>query len=53
MTENISGVRREKVMSEKKELGVTTQRMKEVEIGTLLLDNDKSNVIANKLLSYF
>ena len=30
-----------------------TQRRKEVEVGTLLLGNDKNNVIADKVLSYF
>ena len=34
-----------------KESGVTTQERKEVEVGTLLLGNDKNNVIVN-LLSY-
>ena len=28
-------------------------RMWKVEVGTLLLDNDKNNVIAYKVLSYF
>ena len=46
-----SGVRRKKVMSKKKS-GVTTQGRKEVEVGTLLLGNDKNNVIVNYLLSY-
>ena len=32
--------------------GVTTQERKEMEVSTLLLGNDKSNIIANKLLSY-
>ena len=36
-----------------KESGVTTQGRREVEVGTLLLGNDKDNVIAGKLLSYF
>ena len=36
-----------------KKSGVTTQGRKEVEAGTLLLGNDKNNVTANKLLSYF
>ena len=27
---------------------VTTQRRRDVEVGSLLLDNDKSNVIADK-----
>ena len=35
-----------------KESGVTTQGRKEVEVGTLLLGNDKNNVIVNYLLSY-
>ena len=30
-----------------------TQMRKEVEVGTLLLGNDKNNVIADKVLSYF
>ena len=36
-----------------KEPGVTTQRRREVEVGSLLLGNGKNNAIANKLLSYF
>ena len=32
----------------KKESGVTAQERREVEVGTLLLDNTKSNVIAGK-----
>ena len=32
---------------------VTTQRTTEMEVGFLLLGNYKSNVIANKVLSYF
>ena len=47
----------QKKMAEKvhvwKESGVTTQGRREVEVGTLLLDNDKSNIIVNKVLSYF
>ena len=35
-----------------KESGVTVQGRRELEIGTLLLDNDKNNVIAYKVLSY-
>ena len=35
------------------ESGVTTQRREEVEVGTLLLGNDKNNVIADKVSSYF
>ena len=31
---------------------VTTQGKKEEEVGTLLLGNDKNNVIVNYLLSY-
>ena len=34
-----------------KESGVTTQGRKEVEVGMLLLGNDKNNVIAKKVLS--
>ena len=51
MTENNSGVRWKKVMS-KKNQGLQHGR-KEVEVGTLLLGNDKDNVIVNYLLSYF
>ena len=47
MTENNSGER-----SRLKESGVTTQGRKEEEVGTLLLGNDKNNVIVNYLLSY-
>ena len=36
-----------------KESGNTTQERKEVEVGSFLLRNDKSKVIANKILSYF
>ena len=36
-----------------KESGVTTQERKEVEVGTLMLGNDKNTVIGNKVLSYF
>ena len=32
---------------------VRTQVRRKVEVGTLLLGNDKSNIIANKVLSYF
>ena len=43
---------RKKKMAEKghvwKESEVTTQRRRDVEVGSLLLDNDKSNVIADK-----
>ena len=35
------------------ESGVMTQAKKEVEVGSLLLVNDKNNVIDNKVLSYF
>ena len=35
-----------------KESGVMTQGRKEVEVGTLLLSNDKNSVIVNYLLSY-
>ena len=35
-----------------KESGVTTLGRKKVEVGTLLLGNDKNNVIVNYLLSY-
>ena len=36
-----------------KESGVVTQRREVVKVGTLLLDNDKNNVIADNVLSYF
>ena len=36
-----------------KESGVTTQGRKEVEVGTLLLGNDKNNVIVNYLFKLF
>ena len=36
-----------------KESGVTIQRRNEVEVGTLLLGNDKNSVIADKVSSYF
>ena len=39
-------------MSEK-ESGAMTQGRSQVEVGTLLLGNDKTNVIADKVLSYF
>ena len=48
MTKNKSRVQRKKVRS-----GVTTQGRKVLEVGTLLLGNDKNNVVANKLPSYF
>ena len=35
-----------------KRIRVTTQGRREVEVGTLLLGNDKINVIADKVLSY-
>ena len=35
-----------------KELGAMTQGMREVEVGTLLLGNDKNNVIVDKVFSY-
>ena len=35
-----------------KESGVTTQERKVVEVGTILLANDKNNVIAKKVLRY-
>ena len=40
-----------KVMSEKNR--VTAQGRREVEVGTLLLGNDKNNVITENVLSYF
>ena len=36
-----------------KESSVTTQRRREVEVGTLLLGKNKNNVIADKVLRYF
>ena len=36
-----------------KESGVTTAGRREVEVGTLLLGNDKNNIITEKVLSYF
>ena len=36
-----------------KESGVTTRGKREVEVGTLLLGNDKENVITDKILSCF
>ena len=36
-----------------KNQGLQHRREGEVEVGTLLLRNDKSNVIADKVLSYF
>ena len=36
-----------------KESGVTTQVSMAVEVGTLLLSNDKNSVIAKNVLSYF
>ena len=36
-----------------KESGVMTQGRREVEVGTLLLGNDKNNIITEKVLSYF
>ena len=36
-----------------KESGVMTQVRMKVEVGTLLLSNDKNNVIAENVLSYF
>ena len=47
-----SAVRQKKMMSEKNQ-EVTAQGRSEVEVGTLLLSNDKNNVIADKVLSYF
>ena len=39
-------------MSEKNQ-GVTTQGTREVEVAILLLNNDKNNVTAEYVLSYF
>ena len=36
-----------------KESGVTTQGRREVEVAILLLNNDKNNVTAENVLSYF
>ena len=52
MTENNGRVWQKKFMS-KKNWGVTTQGRKEMEVGTLLLGNDKNNVITIYLLNYF
>ena len=35
------------------ESGIATQGRRKVEVGTLLLGNDKNNVIVDKILSYF
>ena len=45
MTENDSRVWQDKVMSKKNQ--VLRHGRKEVEVGTLLLGNDKNNVIVN------
>ena len=50
MTENDGGLQQKKVMSKKNQ--GTRQGRKEEEVGTLLLGNDKNNVIVNYLLSY-
>ena len=50
MTENNSGFWRKKVMPKKNQ--VLRHGRKELEVGTLLLGNDKNNVIVNYLLSY-
>ena len=52
MTENNVGVQQKKVISEKNQ-GLQHMGRKVVEVGTLLLGNDKNNVTANKVLSYF
>ena len=36
-----------------KESRVTTQGRRELEVGIVLLGNDKNNVIADKVLNYF
>ena len=36
-----------------KRIGITTQGRRVVELGTLLIGNDKNNVIADKVSSYF
>ena len=36
-----------------KESEVTTQRRRQVEVGTLLLGNDKNSATVDKVLSYF
>ena len=48
-------VRDRKKTAEKvwKEWGVTTHARKVVEVSTILLGNDKNNVIANKVFNYF
>ena len=40
-------------LNKSKESGVTTQGRKEVEVCTVLLGNDKNNVIADKVSHYF
>ena len=50
MAENNGEVQRKKVMSKKNR--VTTQGRKKEEVGTLLLGNDKNNVIVNYLLLF-
>ena len=47
-----SAVQSNKVISKKK-TGVMRQGRKKVEVGTLFLFNDKTNVVADKVLSYF
>ena len=45
--------RRKKVMSEKNQGLRHREGRREVEVGTLLLGSDKSNVITEKVLKYF
>ena len=47
-----SAVQRKEVMFEKNQ-GLRHRGEEKVEVGTLLLGNDKNNVIADKVLSYF
>ena len=46
-----SAIQQKKAMFEKNQ-GVITQGRKEVEVDTLLLGNDKNNVIVNKVFIY-
>ena len=50
MTEKKNGGKRLYVW---KESGVITQGRREVEVGTLLLGNEKNDVVNEKVLSYF
>ena len=41
------------LVNDRKKSGVTTESKRDVEVGTLLLGNDKDNVITKKVVSYF